>query len=52
MCYAHSYACTEEVYSHYYRYYRRRTPKVDVRLVLGGGILVISVLQVSAVLSW
>ena len=38
---------TEEYYSHYYRYYRRRvTPKVDVRLVIVVSISVISVIQV------
>ncbi|VDL88662.1 unnamed protein product [Schistocephalus solidus] len=36
----------EEMYYNYYRYYRRRyTPKVDVRLVLLGAILVVSTIQ-------
>jgi len=36
----------ETVYSHYYRYYRRRmTPKVDVRIVIASTITVISVVQ-------
>lgn len=36
----------EEVYSHYYRYYRRRVaPKVDVRLVIAVSISIISAIQ-------
>ncbi|XP_013793937.1 dnaJ homolog subfamily C member 25 homolog [Limulus polyphemus] len=36
----------DEVYRHYYRYYRRRVaPKVDVRIVLAVTITVISVVQ-------
>uniref|UniRef100_A0A1B6KEU4 J domain-containing protein n=1 Tax=Graphocephala atropunctata TaxID=36148 RepID=A0A1B6KEU4_9HEMI len=36
----------EEVYSHYYRYYRKRlVPTVDVRLVIAGTISVISIIQ-------
>lgn len=36
----------DEVYSHYYRYYRRRmTPRVDVRIVILVSIIVISVIQ-------
>lgn len=37
----------EEVYGHYYRYYRRRTPQLDIRWVVLGSILVISMVQVS-----
>ncbi|XP_072162970.1 dnaJ homolog subfamily C member 25-like [Diadema setosum] len=40
----------DEVYRHYYRYYRRRVaPKVDVRIVIAVSITVISVIQY---LSW
>jgi DnaJ family protein C protein 25 len=36
----------DEVYSHYYHYYRRRVaPKVDVRIVIAVTITVISVVQ-------
>lgn len=36
----------EEVYSHYYRYYRRRVaPKVDVRVVIAVTITIISAIQ-------
>lgn len=36
----------ELVYSHYYRYYRRRmTPKVDVRIVVAVTLIVVSVFQ-------
>lgn len=36
----------ELVYSHYYRYYRRRmTPKVDVRIVVSVTLIVVSVFQ-------
>ncbi|XP_072161520.1 dnaJ homolog subfamily C member 25 isoform X2 [Bemisia tabaci] len=36
----------EEVYSHYYRYYRRRVaPKVDVRIVIIVTLIVITVIQ-------
>lgn len=36
----------EEVYSHYYRYYRRRmTPKVDVRIVVAVTLIVVSACQ-------
>ncbi|CAG0883066.1 unnamed protein product, partial [Darwinula stevensoni] len=36
----------EEFYSHYYRYYRRRmAPKVDVRIVIGVTITIISAFQ-------
>uniref|UniRef100_A0A1B6CRA4 J domain-containing protein n=1 Tax=Clastoptera arizonana TaxID=38151 RepID=A0A1B6CRA4_9HEMI len=36
----------EEVYSHYYRYYRRRVaPKVDVRIVVAVTITIISAVQ-------
>lgn len=36
----------EEVYSHYYRYYRRRVaPKVDVRVVIAVTISIISAIQ-------
>ena len=38
----------EEVYNHYYRYYRQRTAKIDVKLVLVTLVLVISLFQVSA----
>lgn len=38
---------TEEFYSHYYRYYRRRVaPKVDVRVVIVVTITIISIVQV------
>ncbi|CAK1555471.1 unnamed protein product [Leptosia nina] len=36
----------QEYYAHYYRYYRRRmAPKVDVRIVLGVTITIISIIQ-------
>lgn len=36
----------EQVYSHYYRYYRRRmTPRVDVRIVVAVALIVVSALQ-------
>ena len=36
----------DQVYSHYYRYYRRRmTPRVDVRIVVAVALTVISVVQ-------
>jgi len=36
----------EELYRHYYYYYRRRmAPHVDVRIVIVGTILVISLIQ-------
>lgn len=35
----------ENFYAHYYRYYRRRAVKVDVSLVIGGTIAVISIIQ-------
>lgn len=36
----------EQVYSHYYRYYRRRVaPKVDVRVVIAVSITIISAIQ-------
>jgi len=35
----------EEYYYNYYRYYRRRIPNVDVRLVIAGTITIISVFQ-------
>ena len=39
---------TEEVYRHYYHYYRRRVaPKVDIRIVIAVTITVISVVQVN-----
>lgn len=37
----------EETYRHYYHYYARRmAPQVDVRIVIGVTITIISVLQV------
>lgn len=36
----------QEYYAHYYRYYRRRmAPKVDVRIVIGVTITIISIMQ-------
>lgn len=35
----------EEYYAHYYRYYRRKAPKVDVRIVLFVTISLISIIQ-------
>lgn len=37
----------EERYYNYYQYYRMKTPKVDVRLVIAATILLISTIQVS-----
>lgn len=37
---------TEQVYRHYYHYYRRRVaPQVDIRVVVGVVITVVSVVQ-------
>ncbi len=37
---------TEQVYRHYYHYYRRRVaPQVDIRVVVGVVITVVSVIQ-------
>ena len=39
---------TDQVYRHYYRYYRRRVaPKIDIRIVIIGAILGMSLCQVS-----
>lgn len=36
----------DQVYSHYYRYYRRRmTPRVDVRIVVAVALIVVSAVQ-------
>ena len=40
----------DQIYRHYYRYYRRRAPNVDVRIVLFVTISVISAIQYYA--SW
>ena len=52
VCYTDPALCADEVYSHYYHYYRRRVaPKVDVRIVIAVTITVISVLQVRVTIS-
>ena len=53
MCYTDPALCADEVYSHYYHYYRRRVaPKVDVRIVIAVTITVISVLQVRVTINF
>ena len=44
---------SEEVYQHYFYYYRRRVaPKVDVRIVIAVLISVISAIQVMCSVLW